>query len=380
MQGVQFHPESILTTCGHDLLSNFLQSISTSSTDRGRIMEIKAALARIADRKDLSLEEMQDVMGQIMTGAATDAQIGAFLMGLRMKGESLDEITGAVMVMRGLASAVRVSGEHLVDIVGTGGDGANLFNVSTAASFVVAAAGGRVAKHGNRSVSSSSGSADVLEAAGVSLDLQPAQVAACVEKIGVGFMFAPAHHSAMRHAIGPRREMGMRTIFNILGPHDQSRRRQASADRRLRRCAVPAGSGGADAPGRGARPGGAFGRRAGRDQRRRADPRGRGQAGRHHRIRGDAGRVRLAADGTLDGLEVASALESLELIRAALSGAPGDRAERARRVVALNAGAALYVADLQDSIAEGVTAAMRLLKSGKPWLTVEALADFTAAL
>ena len=181
-------------------------------------MDIRQALARVADRSDLSLEDMQAVMGQIMNGEATDAQIGAFLMGLRLKGETVDEITGAVIVMRELASGVKVTGEHLVDIVGTGGDGANLFNVSTAACFVVAAAGGRVAKHGNRSVSSSSGSADVLEAAGVKLGLAPQQVADCVDTVGVGFMFAPAHHSAMRHAIGPRKEMGVRTLFNILGP------------------------------------------------------------------------------------------------------------------------------------------------------------------
>ena len=168
-----------------------------------------------------------------MNGTATDAQIGAFLMGLRLKGETLDEITGAVIVMRELASGVGVSGEHLVDIVGTGGDGANLFNVSTAAAFVVAAGGGRVAKHGNRSVSSSSGSADLLEAAGVTLGITPRQVAGCVDKVGVGFMFAPAHHSAMRHAIGPRREMGVRTIFNLLGPTDQSGRCQTPADRCL---------------------------------------------------------------------------------------------------------------------------------------------------
>ena len=181
-------------------------------------MDIKQALAMIADRRDLSLNDMKTVMGQIMSGEASDAQIGAFLMGLRLKGETLDEITGAVMVMRELASAVNVTGDHLVDIVGTGGDGANLFNVSTAASFVVAAGGGRVAKHGNRSVSSSCGSADLLEAAGVRLGLAPQQVADCVDKVGIGFMFAPAHHSAMRHAIGPRKELGVRTIFNILGP------------------------------------------------------------------------------------------------------------------------------------------------------------------
>jgi len=181
-------------------------------------MDIRQALARVADRRDLTLDDMKTVMGQIMNGEATDAQIGAFLMGLRLKGETVDEITGAVMVMRELASGVDVSGENLVDIVGTGGDGANLFNVSTAASFVVAAGGGRVAKHGNRSVSSSSGSADLLETAGVILGLKPQQVADCVDKVGIGFMFAPAHHSAMRHAIGPRKELGVRTIFNILGP------------------------------------------------------------------------------------------------------------------------------------------------------------------
>jgi len=342
-------------------------------------MEIKAALNRIADQQDLSREEMQDVMGQIMTGAATDAQIGAFLMGLRMKGETLDEIAGAVLVMRRLASAVDVAGEHLVDIVGTGGDGANLFNVSTASSFVVAAAGGRVAKHGNRSVSSSSGSADVLEAAGVSLDLQPEQVAACVEKIGVGFMFAPAHHSAMRHAIGPRREMGLRTIFNILGPmtnpagvkrlligvYDNALCRpvaevlmQLGAEHVL----VVHSADGLDEI---------------------------SAAAATHVVEGGLDGVK-EFDVTpgdfglpvtpLDGLAVSTALESLELIRAGLSGAPGDRAERARRVVALNAGAALYVAGLQASIAEGVSAAQQLLQSGKPWLKVEALADFTAAL
>jgi len=342
-------------------------------------MDMKAALARIAKRENLSLAEMQDVMGQIMTGAATDAQIGAFLMGLRMKGETLDEITGAVMVMRGLATAVEVSGEHLVDIVGTGGDGANLFNVSTAASFVVAAAGGRVAKHGNRSVSSSSGSADVLEAAGVSLDLEPAQVAECVEKIGVGFMFAPAHHSAMRYAIGPRREMGLRTIFNILGPmtnpagvkrlligvYDTALCRPvAEVLMRLgaERVLVVHSADGLDE----------------------ISP-----AAPTHVVEGGPDGIKeydiAPADfglppTALDGLEVGGALESLELIRAALSGAPGDRAERARRLVALNAGAALYAAGLEASMADGVAAAGRLLQSGKPWLQLEALADFTAAL
>ncbi|MFP4611263.1 MAG: anthranilate phosphoribosyltransferase, partial [Thiohalophilus sp.] len=162
--------------------------------------------------------EMAQVMRLIMTGEATPAQIGGFLVGLRMKGETVDEIAAAAGVMRELATRVLVQGEHLVDTCGTGGDAASTFNISTASAFVVAAAGGQVAKHGNRSVSSQCGSADVLEAAGVNLDLTPEQVARCVEEVGVGFMFAPKHHSAMKHAIGPRREMSVRTIFNVLGP------------------------------------------------------------------------------------------------------------------------------------------------------------------
>ncbi|HBI78320.1 MAG TPA: anthranilate phosphoribosyltransferase, partial [Marinobacter adhaerens] len=181
-------------------------------------MDMKEALNRIASNLDLSREEMKDVMRIVMNGEATDAQIGAFLMGLRLKSETIDEITGATEVMRELATKVTVKAEPLVDIVGTGGDGANLFNVSSAASFVVAAAGGFVAKHGNRAVSSKSGSADLLEKLGINLSMKPEEVARCVEEIGVGFMFAPAHHGAMKHAIGPRKELGCRTIFNILGP------------------------------------------------------------------------------------------------------------------------------------------------------------------
>jgi anthranilate phosphoribosyltransferase len=172
----------------------------------------------VIERQNLSAEEMKQVMTSIMTGQATPAQIGGFLVGLRMKGETVDEIVGAATVMRELATKVPVSSAHLVDTCGTGGDGINTFNISTASAFVVAAAGGKVAKHGNRSVSSSSGSADVLEAAGVKLDLSPEQVARCVDELGVGFMFAPMHHSAMKHAIGPRKEMAVRTIFNVLGP------------------------------------------------------------------------------------------------------------------------------------------------------------------
>ncbi|RTZ73812.1 MAG: anthranilate phosphoribosyltransferase [Gammaproteobacteria bacterium] len=182
-------------------------------------MNLQRAIARVIDRGDLSGEEMTEVMRAIMTGGATPAQIGGFLVGLRMKGETVTEISAAARVMRELASGVDISGlEHTVDIVGTGGDASGTFNVSTASMFVAAAAGCHVAKHGNRSVSSKSGSADVLKAAGIRLDLTPEQVAQCVREVGVGFMFAPGHHSAMKYAIGPRKEMGVRTIFNVLGP------------------------------------------------------------------------------------------------------------------------------------------------------------------
>lgn len=181
-------------------------------------MDMPAAIRAVTEHKDLSNEEMTTVMRTIMTGEATPAQIGGFLVGLRMKGETVDEVTAAASVMRELATKVEVNKEHLVDTCGTGGDSSGSFNISTASAFVVAAAGGRVAKHGNRSITSKSGSADVLEAAGVNLNATPEQVAACVNDIGVGFMFAPAHHSAMKHAIGPRKEMAVRTIFNVLGP------------------------------------------------------------------------------------------------------------------------------------------------------------------
>ncbi len=182
-------------------------------------MELKAALEQLLERRELNADQMESVMHKLMSGKATSAQIGAILTALRMKGETLEEITAAVQVMRSLATPVRLEDKSkLVDTCGTGGDGANTFNISTACAFVVAAAGGTVAKHGNRSISSKSGSADVLEAAGVDLTLSPEQVAECINETGVGFMFAQAHHSAMRHVIGARKEMGVRTIFNMLGP------------------------------------------------------------------------------------------------------------------------------------------------------------------
>ena len=186
-------------------------------------MDIKEAIGRVVTRQDLTEVEMVEVMNQIMGGEATPAQIGAFITGLRMKSETVAEITGAVRVMRDKATVIDAGvdlagGGILVDTCGTGGDGSGTFNVSTTTAFVVAGAGVVVAKHGNRSVSSLCGSADVLEAAGVSLALTPDQISRCVQEVGIGFLFAPALHGAMKHAIGPRREIGIRTIFNILGP------------------------------------------------------------------------------------------------------------------------------------------------------------------
>ena len=191
-------------------------------------MDMPTAIAAVIDGRDLSRADMNALMTRIMTGEATDAQIGGFLVGLRFKGETVDEIVGAAEVMRQLATPVFADTAGLVDTCGTGGSGANKFNVSTASAFVAAAAGARVAKHGNRSASSGSGSADLLETAGAEIMLSPEQVARCIDSVGLGFLFALRHHSAMKHAIGPRREMAVRTIFNILGPltNPASARRQ----------------------------------------------------------------------------------------------------------------------------------------------------------
>lgn len=181
-------------------------------------MDIKTAIAKAVEHQDINILDMENVMRQIMTGETTSAQIAALLVALRMKGETVDELTASASVMRELVTPVKVEGQHIIDIVGTGGDGLHTFNVSTTSCFVVAAAGATVAKHGNRSVSSTSGSADILEAAGINLNISSHQVEQCIRDLNIGFMFAPLHHSAMKHAIGPRKEMGIRTMFNLLGP------------------------------------------------------------------------------------------------------------------------------------------------------------------
>jgi anthranilate synthase/phosphoribosyltransferase len=238
--GLQFHPESILTGDGKRILQNFLEMPSSLKPSRSSVgrgvagrssveeakrcpelvegMDIKEAIGKVMLGEDLLGEEAEAVMGQIMGGEATPAQIGAFLTALRLKGETVEEITGCARAMRRSAIPVRPQRQDLVDTCGTGGDRTGTFNISTTAAFVVAGAGLGVAKHGNRSVSSHCGSADLLEALGVNLELTPEQVAGCIDQVGIGFLFAPRLHPAMKHAIGPRREMGVRTIFNILGP------------------------------------------------------------------------------------------------------------------------------------------------------------------
>jgi len=339
-------------------------------------MDMKEALNRIASNLDLSREEMKEVMRIVMNGEATDAQIGAFLMGLRLKSETIDEITGATEVMRELATGVTVNAEPLVDIVGTGGDGANLFNVSSAASFVVAAAGGYVAKHGNRGVSSRSGSADLIEKAGINLDMTPEQVARCVEQIGVGFMFAPAHHGAMKHAIGPRKELGCRTIFNILGPmtNPAGVKRQLLGVFTKELC----------------RPMAEVMKRLGAE---------------HIMVvhsKDGLDEISLATithvaelkDGditeyditpedlgiksqSLVGLDVGSSEESLKLIKAAFGREHDEITEKARDLIALNAGAAIYIAGLADTPKAGVEMALDAMGSGLAAGKMSELADFS---
>jgi anthranilate phosphoribosyltransferase len=318
---------------------------------------------------------MEAVMRSIMTGQATPAQIGGFLIGLRMKGETVDEIAAAAKVMRDLATRVDVAGPHLVDTCGTGGDGASTFNISTASAIVTAAAGARVAKHGNRSVSSSSGSADVLEAAGVKLDLTPEQVAACIDRVGVGFLFAPQHHSAMKHAIGPRKEMRVRTLFNLLGPLTN--------------------------------PAGAPNQVLGVFSLDWVEPLARvlRQLGSEHVlvVHAEDGldeisiaaptRVAELREGNisiytvtpedfglqradLSAIAVENADQSLAMIKTVFDNQPGP----ARDIVRLNAGAAIYAAGLTSSLADGVALASEVIQSGKARQTYESLVEVSNAV
>ncbi len=335
-------------------------------------MDMQAAIKSVMEKHNLSRDEMTDVMRLIMTGAATPAQIGGFLVGLRMKTETIDEIAAAAGVMRELSTKVNVNKTHLVDTCGTGGDASGSFNISTASAIVVAAAGGRVAKHGNRSISSKSGSADVLEAAGVKLELSPEQVAQCVNDIGVGFMFAPRHHSAMKYAIGPRREMAVRTIFNILGPLTNP----AMAPNQVL---------------------GVFAREL-------VEPLAQvlNKLGSEHvmvvhaedgmdeisinaptfvteLLHGEVSSYTIQPEdfglqsASLQSIHAQDADDSLNIIHAVFANEPGP----ARDIVCLNAGAAIYVAGLADSLAQGVEKAGQVIAEGLASKTLQQLIEKT---
>ena len=313
-------------------------------------MNIQQALNHITKNIHLTQPQMEDVMRSIMQGEATDAQIGALMMGLRMKGESIDEITAAARIMREFAIKIDVSDiPHLVDIVGTGGDGQNLFNVSTASSFVIAAAGATIAKHGNRGVSSKSGSSDVLEQMGIQLDLDMQQTERCIREIGVGFLFAPNHHKAMRYAVAPRRELGIRSIFNLLGPLTNPAGVNRSKD--------------------------------GLDEISLAAPTTVAEL-----KDGEITEWTLTPDEvgipsqTLTGLVVNSSEESLKLIKDALSRDKSEIGEKAANMIALNAGAGIYVAGMTKTYKQAVELAQDILYGGQALEKMSILAEFTKTL
>lgn len=340
-------------------------------------MTIQDLLAKLADHQDLDRPEMVWVMQALMTGQLSQAQMGALLMGLRAKGESITEITAAAQVMRDLATPVHLAVDNAIDIVGTGGDGASIFNVSTASCFIVAAAGGFVAKHGNRGVSSSSGSADLLESAGINLQLSAQQVANCVQHVGLGFMFAPSHHQAMKNVISVRKELGMRTLFNVLGPltNPAGVKRQLLGvyDQRLVRplCEVLKNLGAQQVM--------VVASDDGLDELSLAAPTlvCELKDGVIHEYRLTPEDVGLVSQN-LDGLAVASSQESLALIKDVFnSKVKTERVEKARAMLALNAGAAIYVADLCATLTQGVAMAEDAIYSGLAGEKLQQLVDYT---
>ena len=321
------------------------------------MLAAKDALHLLLERSDLTHGQMLDIMRQIMSGALTPVQIAGILIALRMKGETVDEIAAAAEVMRELSTKVNVTAkEHLIDTCGTGGDGIQTFNVSTVSAFVAAAAGARVAKHGGRSVSSTCGSADVLEALGVNVNMTPDQVAQCIDEIGIGFMFAPNHHSAMKHAAPVRRELGVRTLFNLLGPltNPAGAKRQVmgvfdrSLTAKLARVLHRLGSEhvlvvhGADGMDEISFAGDTYV----------AELKG-GQVSEYVLNPQQFGMKLHNAES----IRVQNAEESKAMILSVLAGQAGP----ARDIVLLNAGAAIYVAGLVSNIQEGIDAAIRVI-------------------
>lgn len=337
-------------------------------------MHIREAIETLVNRKDLSEAQTVEVMNQIMTGAATPLQVASFLTALRMKGETVEEITGAARVMREKARRVQVGSKTVLDTCGTGGDQKGTFNISTTAAFVVAGAGVDVAKHGNRSVSSQSGSADVLAALGVKVDASKERVEACIEKIGIGFLFAPLLHEAMKYAVQPRRDIGIRTIFNLLGPltNPAMARYQliglysgelvvaiAQVLRNLgtTRAMVVHGLEGLDEISLC----GATNVAELRD----------GQV-RQYSIEPEALGLKRCA---LEEIRCGSAEESAAIVRRVLEGESGP----ARDVVLLNSGAALYVSGRAETLEQGLHLAAQSIDSGRARRKLEELAQMTRA-
>jgi len=336
-------------------------------------MTPQEALARVIEHREIFREEMLSLMRAIMSGQVSPTLISAIIIGLRVKKETIGEIAAAAEVMREFAARVTVKDpDNLVDIVGTGGDGAHSFNISTAASFVCAAAGARVAKHGNRSVSSKSGSADVLEAFGANINLKPDQVARCIEETGVGFMFAPNHHAAMKHAAPVRRELGVKTIFNILGPLTNP----AGAGRQLMGVFHP------DLVGIQARVLQRLGARhvmivyglEGMDEISLSGPTLVGEL-----KEDDVREYQIAPQDFGLKTQNASAIkvDGVEQSKALVLSALANEAGAARDIVALNAGAGIYVAGLAPSLAGGVQKALAVIASGAARKKLDAFVGYT---
>ena len=313
---------------------------------------------------------MQSILLQLMQGQLGQVQMAAFLAALATKGESSAELTAAVKVMRKLASGIKINSKPAIDIVGTGGDGAKTFNISTAACFVVATAGAYVAKHGNRSVSSSSGSADVLEALGIRLDLSPEQVTKCVQELGLGFMFAPLYHHAMKHAVNVRKEMGVRTLFNLLGPLSNP----AHVDHQLigvydKKWLVPFAK---TLQNLGLKHALVVHAKDGLDEISIADETYIAELKDNQIIEYTISPEQFGIERqSLAALKVENASQSAAMIKAVFA----NNHNPAKDIVVLNAGAALYTADLYPSLEEGIMQAQKLIESGK---VAKKLEDFIA--
>ena len=336
-------------------------------------MDIQSAISQVSARRNLTREDMSEIILEILEGKVTDAQIGAFLIALSMKGETVDEVLGAVGVMRDLSTKVEIDEPNLIDTCGTGGTGIGIFNVSTTSALVASSCGAKIAKHGNRSATRKSGSADLLEQAGVSLSLTPEQVASCIQEIGLGFMFAQAHHSAMRHVVGPRKEIGQKSIFNVLGPLTNP----ASAKRQVlgvydKKWMTPIAE---VLDELGSEHLLIVHSRDGLDEISLASPTYMTEMrdGKISEYEVSPEDFNFETD-TLEGLQVNSPQESLDLAKLALQG----EHKKASSMICMTAGAALYVSDIANSLESGVELAKSSVESGEGLKKLNQLVEFTS--